>query len=233
MVPDSLTLLGGTPPRTGEQPALRGDVRRNRVDPDVRFLARQGGESGRVRALFAAHAGRVLMYVAGGAALGAVGSSIYGAFDHAGAFLAMRWAAAVALGWIGLSVAGFAPSLAIVDRIAAPIAGRLRFAAAAPATGGAGAFASGLVWGLLPCGMVYGALFYAMLTGEAWRGAAVMAGFGLGTLPSVTAVALGLSRFRRLAQAPRARLAVGLGIMALAAASMAVPAMTIGGFCLN
>ena len=132
-----------------------------------------------------------------GALVGAVGSTIYGAFDYSGAFFAMRWAAAVALGWIGLSVAGFAPSLSLVDRVAAPIVGRLQFAGTG-ATGGAGAFASGLLWGLLPCGMVYGALFYAMLSGDGWRGAAVMAGFGLGTLPSVTAVALGLSRFRRV-----------------------------------
>jgi sulfite exporter TauE/SafE len=187
----------------------------------------------RVRALMTAQLGRVLMYIAAGAILGAAGSTIYGAFDHSAAFLVMRWAAAVALGWIGLSVAGFAPSLAIVDSVAAPIAERLRFSSPSPRSGSAGAFGTGLLWGTLPCGMVYGALFYAMLTGGAVRGAAVMAGFGLGTLPSVTAVAFGLSRFRRLAQAPNARLAVGLGMMALAAASVAAPAMTVAGFCFN
>jgi len=232
MAPDSFTLLGGL--LLGLASSLHRAGMCGAIASSLMFAFSPGdGEGERVRALMAAHAGRVLMYVAGGAVLGAVGSTIYGAFDHSGAFLAMRWAAAVALGWIGLSVAGFAPSLAVVDRIAAPIADRLRFASAASAPGGAGAFASGLVWGLLPCGMVYGALFYAMLAGDAWRGAAVMAGFGLGTLPSVTAVALGLSRLRRLAQVPKARIAVGLGIMAVAAASVAVPAMAIGGFCLN
>jgi sulfite exporter TauE/SafE len=190
-------------------------------------------ERGRGRALATLHAGRVLMYAAAGAALGATGSTFYGAFDHSGAYAFMRWAAAVALGWIGLSVAGLAPPLSAVDRLTTPVASRLRFASAARISGAGGAFASGLTWGLLPCGMVYGALFYAMLSGGAWRGAMVMAGFGLGTLPSVTAVALGVSRFRRLAQAPNARLAVGLGIMALAAASVVVPAVALGGFCLN
>jgi hypothetical protein len=232
MAPDSFTLLGGL--LLGLASSLHCAGMCGAIASSLMFAFSPGdGEGERVRTLMAAHAGRVLMYVAGGAVLGAVGSTIYGAFDHSGAFLAMRWAAAVALGWIGLSVAGFAPSLAVVDRIAAPIADRLRFASAASAPGGAGAFASGLVWGLLPCGMVYGALFYAMLAGDAWRGAAVMAGFGLGTLPSVTAVALGLSRLRRLAQVPKARIAVGLGIMAVAAASVAVPAMAISGFCLN
>jgi sulfite exporter TauE/SafE len=189
------------------------------------------GEGERARALLAAHAGRILVYVASGAILGAVGSALYGAFDHTSAFLVMRWAAAVGLGWIGLSVAGFAPSLAFVDRVAAPVVGKLQSAGAH--RGETGAFASGLIWGLLPCGMVYGALFYAMLTGSPWSGAAVMAGFGLGTTPSVTAIALGVSRLRSLARAPNARLAVGLCIMALAAASVAVPAFGVGAFCLN
>jgi len=60
-----------------------------------------------------------------------------------------------------------------------------------------------------------------------------MLGFGLGTTPSVTAIALGVSRLRRLARAPTARLAIGLSIMAIAVASIAVPALAVGGFCLN
>ncbi len=232
MAPDSLTLLGGL--ILGLASSLHCAGMCGAIASSLMFAFAPGdAERERARALMAAHAGRVLMYMAGGAALGAAGSTLYVAFDHTSAFLVMRWAGAVALGWVGLSVAGFAPSLAIMDRVTAPIAGRLRFASAAQATGGAGAFASGLLWGLLPCGMVYGALFYAMLTGDAWRGAVVMAGFGLGTLPSVTAVALGLSRFRRLAQGPNVRVFVGLSIMALAAASVAIPAMAVGGFCLN
>jgi uncharacterized protein len=79
--------------------------------------------------------------------------------------------------------------------------------------------------------MVYGALFYAMLSGSALGGGAVMAGFGLGTLPSVTAVALGISSFRRLARVRQARVWVGLAIIAIAAASVAVPALASAGFC--
>lgn len=232
MAPDSFTFLGGI--LLGLASSFHCAGMCGAIASSLMFAFAPGeGDADRARALAAAHAGRVLMYGAGGAVLGAVGSRFYGAFDHTGGFLVMRWAAAVALGWIGLSVAGFAPSLAIVDRFAAPIVGKLRFAAAPRAASSAGAFASGLVWGSMPCGMVYGALFYAMLTGDALRGAAVMVGFGLGTLPSVTAVAFGVSRFRRLAQAPKARVAVGLGLITLAAASVAVPAMAIGGFCLN
>jgi hypothetical protein len=45
------------------------------------------------------------------------------------------------------------------------------------AGGTAGPLVAGLFWGFLPCGMVFGALFYAMATGSALGGAMLMAGF--------------------------------------------------------
>jgi uncharacterized protein len=232
MAPDGLTFLGGL--LLGLASSLHCVGMCGAIASTLMFSFCSGETTAdRARALLAAEFGRVLVYVAAGVTVGAVGSTVYGAFDHASANLFMRWAAAVALGWIGLSVAGFAPSLAAFDRLVAPIAAGLRSSPAHRLSGEAGAFASGLLWGFLPCGMVYGALFYAMLSGSALHGGAVMAGFGLGTLPSVTAAALGVSSFRRLARTPNARLAVGLGIMALAAASVAVSALTSGAFCLS
>lgn len=230
MAPDNLTFLGGL--LMGLASSLHCASMCGAIASSLMFAFSTGeGPSDRARALGAAYAGRILMYVAAGMIVGGVGSAFFGAFDRGSAFIVMRWAGAVALGWIGLSVAGFAPSIAMADRLAAPIAAHLRHAQALP--GGSGAFASGLMWGLMPCGMVYGALFYAMLSGSALGGGAVMAGFGLGTLPSVTAVALGLSSFRRLARGERARVVVGLAIVALAVASVAVPALAAAGFCLN
>jgi len=72
-----------------------------------------------------------------------------------------------------------------------------------------------------------------MLSGSALRGGAVMAGFGLGTLPSITAIAFGLAGFRRFAQRPNARVGVGLGIVAVAAASLAIPAIASSVFCIR
>jgi len=232
MAPDSLTFFGGF--LLGLASSLHCAGMCGAIASSIMFAFSSGERTTeRVRALLTAHAGRLLVYVVGGAAVGAAGSALYGAFDHEGAYLVLRWAAAVALGWIGLSVAGFAPSVAVFDRLAAPIAGSLRFAPAHRLANDTGAFTLGLTWGFLPCAIVYGALFYAMLSGSALRGGVVMAGFGLGTLPSVTAAALGVSGFRRLARTPNARVAVGLGIIALAVASIAVPALALGGFCLH
>jgi len=189
------------------------------------------GPAARLRTHFTAQSGRMVVYALGGAVLGGAGAAFYGAFDHVAAYLALRWAAAVALGWIGLSVAGFAPSLAGVDRFTAPITVRLAQVRGYAGASDGGAFVSGMIWGFLPCGMVYGALFYAMLSGSALGGAEVMAGFALGTLPSVTAVALGLSGFRRLGEIKRARIAVGLAIMVIAALSVAAPVARIAALC--
>lgn len=54
----------------------------------------------------------------------------------------------------------------------------------------AGQLVTGLINGLLPCGLVYLALAGALLVGDPFLSAGFMATFGLGTLPAMLAVAL-------------------------------------------
>jgi sulfite exporter TauE/SafE len=44
---------------------------------------------------------------------------------------------------------------------------------------------SGMLWGLVPCGLVYSVLPLAFLSGDVSTGAALMLAFGLGTLPNL------------------------------------------------
>jgi hypothetical protein len=175
----------------------------------------KGSPRSRAATLMTAQMGRITAYVTAGAVLGAFGSGLYGLFDQQVAYRVLQWAAGVTLVWIGLSVAGLLPPLAVLDRLMAPVARRLVMV---PAGGGAGFAAPatlGLVWGFLPCAMVYGALFTAMLTASAGGGAILMLGFGLGTLPAVTATALGLTGLTAWARGPSTKLAVGLAIAGL------------------
>ena len=48
-----------------------------------------------------------------------------------------------------------------------------------------------MIWGWLPCGLVYSTLTWALASGTAISGAVIMAGFGLGTLPALLAVRAG------------------------------------------
>jgi hypothetical protein len=77
---------------------------------------------------------------------------------------------------------------------------------------GSGPFLLGLLWGLVPCGLVYMMLLKS-LDGGSWRmGAAGMAAFGLGNLPVL--LGLGLAS-TRLGQAWRHRLLRLGGILVL------------------
>lgn len=50
------------------------------------------------------------------------------------------------------------------------------------------ALVMGLVWGWLPCGMVYSALIWSISAGSAVDGALLLLSFGLGTLPNLFAM---------------------------------------------
>jgi len=52
------------------------------------------------------------------------------------------------------------------------------------------AFAAGLLWGWLPCGLVYSVLIWSLSSGSAIKGGLLMLSFGLGTLPSLLAMGL-------------------------------------------
>jgi sulfite exporter TauE/SafE len=81
-------------------------------------------------------------------------------------------------------------------------------------------FAFGLLWGWIPCGLVYGTLATAMASGSMQYGALIMAGFGLGTLPAMFAASTAAAPMRRLAQIRGARVAAGAVIIALGIAGL-------------
>jgi uncharacterized protein len=58
-------------------------------------------------------------------------------------------------------------------------------------------FMFGIVNGLLPCGLVYGALGGAFITSNSWSGFQFMILFGLGTVPMMLSIGLGINWFKR------------------------------------
>jgi len=183
-------------------------------------------------ALTLMHAGRIASYALAGATVGALGAPAVAWLDRELAFRLVQWAGAVALMWIGLSTAGVLPPLSALDRLLAPIADRVARAATPVQGRNRAALAAGVAWGLMPCAMVYGALFTALLTGSAVSGAAVMAAFGLGTLPGLIASAAGLRLLSRAgATRGRLRFAAGLAISAAGFLSVWVPHRDPGVIC--
>lgn len=142
-------------------------------------MAQGGGiDAGRhgaeLRAAAAYNLGRVAAYTAVGALCGGLGAAIsYGAQTKSMVFTL----AGTAVALMGVNLSGSAPAL---RRLAAQLMPRRR----GLPKGGAPLIA-GLATGLMPCGSLYAMWTYAVGTGSAVRGAAVMLGFAVGTVPAL------------------------------------------------
>jgi len=74
----------------------------------------------------------------------------------------------------------------------------------------------GLVWGWLPCGLVYVALASALASGSTLTGATIMLAFALGTLPNLLLAAFLLTRLKAWTHHPLFRKTAGILLLAYA-----------------
>ena len=74
----------------------------------------------------------------------------------------------------------------------------------------------GMIWGWLPCGLVYSVLTWSLASGSALNGAIIMAGFGLGTLPIMILMATGFNKIQQVIQNPRSKILMGILLMTFA-----------------
>ena len=167
--------------------------------------------------------GRIASYAAAGALAGGAGSLALQTQRLLPAQVVLLVVANALIISLGLSLAGFRALIRPLER-----AGLLLWRALGrfgvrlgPAKSPAGAFAVGLAWGWIPCGLVYGVLATALVSGSPLRGASVMAAFGVGTLPNLLAAGFAADRLRRLLVRPRARMLAGLFVVILGIAGLA------------
>lgn len=177
-----------------------------------------GGGSAAMPGSLAFNAGRILSYAVLGALVGALAGAVMGQFPVRPFAVVLRLLAALLMLAMGLSLLSGRDLLSL-ERLGGRVWGRLRpLAGRVLGLPGAVRFgALGMLWGLLPCGLVYSALALAAVAGSGPVGAAAMLAFGAGTLPSMLAVTLaGTAVTRRFAGA-RTRLAAGVLMIAFAA----------------
>lgn len=149
------------------------------------------GGAGRSRQLLLYHLGRIASYATAGAIAGALGAAAGFAFAISRWSEILRLATAVMVVVIGLDIALSGTSrgrwLKLPERWGAQlwrgVAPRARFSL--PASPSARALVLGLLWGWLPCGLVYSVLLAAAVAGGGVSGAAIMIAFGLGTVPAM------------------------------------------------
>jgi sulfite exporter TauE/SafE len=176
----------------------------------------------RWRYLLAYNLARIASYTLAGALFGGVG---WLAANWSGLHqvqLLLRVTAAAFMIVLGLYLGGWWQGLALLERAGGVVWTRLeplgrRFL---PVRTPVQAFLLGLVWGWLPCGLVYSVLIWSVATADPWYGAALLLCFGLGTLPSLLAMGLLAERLSARVRDPRVRrlagaLVIGFGLFAL------------------
>ena len=193
-----------------------------------------------IRLQFSYNVGRILSYAAAGTLVGAFGSIGVFASGLLPAQMLLFVVANAFVVLLGLHIAGWGRLVLALESLGA-LAWRaiqplgIRFL---PADSPSRAVKLGLVWGWIPCGLVYSALALALVSGSSWRGASVMLAFGLGTLPNLLVTGLAAQRVRPALRLPWIRSLAGaliasLGIVGLARIPGLAEAIREGFLCMH
>lgn len=159
--------------------------------------------------------GRLISYVVAGAIMGGVGLLLAELMPIQLAQQMLLLLAGLFMVLLGLYLAGWWMVLNRVERAGAllwrrlePIGRRLM-----PVRSPSRALAIGMIWGWVPCGLVYTMLINAVSSGGTLQGAGLMFAFALGTLPNLLAMGLLAGAAARLARSRTARKIAGTTVM--------------------
>jgi sulfite exporter TauE/SafE len=156
-------------------------------------------------------AGRIASYSVAGAIMGMIGSmGLF--FDQVLPVQLLLYVFAnLLLVVLGMYLAGFGGLLLRLEAVGGWLWRRIQpySARVLPADTAGKAFVLGVIWGWLPCGLVYSLLATALLSGGAASGFLVMLAFGLGTLPNLLLAGMVFKGLRDVTSDPRVRMAAG------------------------
>lgn len=161
------------------------------------------------------HVGRLGGYALLGAIAGAAGGVLLGAFDLMRVATLLRLCTGVLIVVMGLRLLTGLGGFGVLEkggarfwRLLAPTARTL-----AARNGAAAALGAGLLWGWLPCGLVYSMLALAAATATPMMGGATLLAFGAGTLPAMLTSGLLGSQLARFLKSARTRPIAGVALV--------------------
>jgi sulfite exporter TauE/SafE len=151
--------------------------------------------------------GRMSGYASAGALFGWVGGALQSWLDLPRMAAILRLAGGALIVLVAMRLLSGWNLLAWPERIGARLWRKLQplTRLAANRQGASRSLLLGLLWGWLPCGLVYSMLVFATLSGDALRGAAIMLAFGAGTLPAMWTSSVFASQLTRVLQKHGAR----------------------------
>ena len=161
--------------------------------------------------------GRITSYGLAGLIVGSLGNSVIGFLPSYG-HLTLQLAASLLMVGIGLYLAGWFPSFVKIEHLGKPIWKKLEPISQKliPVKSPAHAYVFGLVWGWLPCGLVYTALIWSATAANMHDSALLMIAFGVGTLPAVMIAGILTGWFTRLVRISYIRAIIGMSIIIMA-----------------
>ena len=168
--------------------------------------------------------GRISSYVLIGLIVGLVGQVGISLDDTRWLQNGLYIAANILLLLLGLYLAGLSTAATQIERIGRPIWKRLNpiLNRLLPIKSVPACFGVGMLWGWLPCGLVYSASLYALGSGNAVQGGLYMLAFALGTLPNLLAMGIFAAQLKTLLQRKAIRLCAGLLVTGWAVFRLAV-----------
>ncbi|HFD32116.1 MAG TPA: sulfite exporter TauE/SafE family protein [Gammaproteobacteria bacterium] len=130
--------------------------------------------------------GRITSYVVAGGIVGSLSHSVFSSISPKIGHLILETFSATMLLFIGFHIAGWFPKLIKIETLGRPIWRKLEPVGRSflPVKSPLNAFFFGLIWGWLPCGLVYSTLLWSATSSSTSQSALLMLGFGLGTLPT-------------------------------------------------
>ncbi len=198
------------------------------------FMTRSDSTAERLRTLLSLQVGRVGTYAAIGGLSAATAAVLLDPFASATSFRLLQWLGAAVLMWVGLTMAGVLPRVALAgEGVGAVLSFSQKAIDAMRGRPVLLPVAMGVSWALTPCPMVYAALFTATLTGSFALGAAFMLAFGAGTVPAVLGSAFGITTLARYGRSPHLHLFAGIGIAGLGLASILFDWSSVGLMCVK
>ncbi|MEW9796926.1 sulfite exporter TauE/SafE family protein [Alteromonas sp. CYL-A6] len=163
--------------------------------------------------MLAYNLGRIISYTLAGALAGGVGQMSAAVLPALGQVLA--WLSALMLVALALYLGQWWRGLAYLEkagnavwRLIQPLSKRFL-----PFRSPLAALPYGLIWGWLPCGLVYSTLTWSLTSQQAGQGAFIMFCFGLGTLPTLLAVGSGADYLFKQFRKPRVRQFIASGLL--------------------
>ena len=178
--------------------------------------------TGLISYLTAYSAGRLFSYSVAGALSGWFGYQVFLLISPQSAFRIVQIAASLTLIVVGLYLANWLPGLSYIEKIGVPLWSKLEPLGRKllPVKNLWQAVMYGVIWGWLPCGLVYTALVMASVAGSASQGALTMLAFGVGTLPAILASGAFAERVLRYAHNKKFRVISGLILILVALGSL-------------